>query len=167
MTSGSEDFVTSRLLDAPRELVFDAWTQKTHLDRWFGPTGSQMVTSDMDFRVGGTYHYGMRMPDGNLMWGKWTFREIKRPERLVLISSFSDEQGGISVHPWNPDWPRQTLSTTTFETQGDKTLLTLRWTPYEATETERRTFAAAKSSMHQGWSGTFEQLVAYLVQAQK
>jgi uncharacterized protein YndB with AHSA1/START domain len=167
MFSDTEDFVTTRLLDAPRELLFDAWTQKAHLDKWFGPIGCQMVTSDMDLRVGGTYHYGMRTQDGTVMWGKWTFREIKRPERLVLISSFSDEKGDITVHPWSPDWPRHTLSTTTFETQGNRTLITLRWAPYEATEVECSTFAAGKSSMDQGWSGTFEQLVTYLKQAQK
>ena len=165
MATDTQEFVTTRLFDAPRELVFDAWTQKAHLDKWFGPTGCHMVTSDMDLRVGGTYHYGMRTPDGKVMWGKWTFQEIRRPERLVLISSFSDEKGGITVHPWNPDWPRQTLSTTSFETQGGKTLITLRWTPYEATDVERRTFAANMSSMNQGWSGTFEQLAAYLAQA--
>ncbi|HEX4299241.1 MAG TPA: SRPBCC domain-containing protein [Gammaproteobacteria bacterium] len=54
MSSDTEDFVTTRLLDAPRELVFDAWTQNAHLDKWIGSTGCQMVTSDMDLRVGGT-----------------------------------------------------------------------------------------------------------------
>lgn len=48
----------------------------------------------------------MRTPDGTVMWGKCTFRKIKRPERLVLISSFSDEKGGVTMPPWNPDWPR-------------------------------------------------------------
>ena len=158
------EFVISRVFDAPRELVFDAWTRKEHLDKWFGPKGCQIVGGELDLREGGTYHYGMRMPDGNVMWGKWTFREVKRPEKLVLISSFSDEQGGITVHPGNPHWPRLTLSTTLFESQGPRTLLTIKWQPHQATDIERRTFAENHASMHGGWSGTFEQLARYLAE---
>jgi uncharacterized protein YndB with AHSA1/START domain len=159
-----EEFIISRVFEAPRELVFDAWTRKEHLDRWFGPKGCQIVGGNLDLRDGGTYHYGMRMPDGNVMWGKWTFREVRRPEKLVLISSFSDEQGGITVHPGSPNWPRLTLSTTTFEPQGPRTLLTIRWEPYQATDIERRTFAENHASMNGGWSGTFEQLASYLAE---
>ena len=159
-----DEFVISRVFDAPRELVFDAWTQKQHLDKWFGPKGCQIVGGNLDLREGGTYHYGMRMPDGNVMWGKWTFREVRRPEKLVLISTFSDEQGGITVHPGNPNWPRQTLSTTSFESQGQRTLLTIKLAPYQASEIERRTFAENHASMNGGWSGTFEQLASYLAE---
>lgn len=159
-----DEFVISRVFDAPRELVFDAWTKKEHLDKWFGPKGCQIVGGNLDLREGGTYHYGMRMPDGNVMWGKWTFREVRRPEKLVLISTFSDEQGGITVHPGSPNWPRQTLSTTLFESQGPRTLLTIKWQPYQATEIERRTFAENHASMNGGWSGTFEQLASYLAE---
>lgn len=159
-----DEFVISRVFDAPRELVFDAWTRKEHLDKWFGPKGCQIVGGELDLRQGGSYHYGMRMPDGNVMWGKWTFREVKRPEKLVLISSFSDEQGGITVHPGNPHWPRLTLSTTLFESQGPRTLLTIKWQPHQATDIERRTFAENHASMHGGWSGTFEQLASYLAE---
>lgn len=156
------EFVISRVFDAPRELVFDAWTRKEHLDQWFGPKGCRIVGGNLDLREGGTYHYGMQMPDGNVMWGKWVFREVRRPEKLVLISSFSDEQGGITVHPGNPDWPRQTLSTTTFESQGHRTLLTIHWEPYQASDIEVRTFTGNRASMQGGWSGTFEQLASYL-----
>jgi len=159
-----DEFVISRVFDAPRELVFDVWTRKEHLDQWFGPKGCKIVGGNLDLREGGTFHYGMQMPDGNVMWGKWTFREVRRPEKLVLISTFSDEKGGITVHPGNPDWPRQTLSTTTFESQGQRTLLTIKWQPYQASDIERRTFAENYASMNGGWSGTFEQLASYLAE---
>lgn len=158
------EFVISRVFDAPRELVFDVWTQKQHLDRWFGPKGCKIMGGNLDLREGGTFHYGMQMPDGQVMWGKWTFREVRRPEKLVLISTFSNEQGGITVHPGNPNWPRQTLSTTTFESQGPRTLLTIKWQPYQASDIERRTFAENHASMNGGWSGTFEQLASYLAE---
>ncbi|HEX2667352.1 MAG TPA: SRPBCC domain-containing protein [Gammaproteobacteria bacterium] len=160
--NASEDFVTTRLFNAPRELVFDVWTQEQHLSKWFAPKGFDILGGKMDLRVGGTYHYGLRTPDGMEMWGKWTFKEIKRPEKLVVITSFSDRQGGITVHPGNPNWPRETLATTTFESQGPRTLLTLRWAPYNATDLERRTFAENKASMEQGWGGTMELLERYL-----
>src|SRR5579871_5305107 len=142
-----DEFTISRVFDAPRELVFDAWTQEQHLAQWFGPKGCAIVDAKLDLRPGGFFHYGMRFLDGNVMWGKWIFKEIKRPEKLVLVSHFSDARGGITRHPANKDWPRETLSTTTFEAQGDKTLLTLRWRPQDATEVELKTFASSHASM--------------------
>ena len=124
-----------------------------------------MVDVKLDLRPGGFFHYGMRFMDGRVMYGKWIFKEILRPERIVLISQFSDARGGLSRHPGNKDWPRETLSTTTFGDQQGKTLLTLRWMPFQASELERQTFLAAAPSMEQGWTGTFRQLDAYLARA--
>ena len=160
--SADEIFTTQRVFDAPRELVFDAWTKLDHLNKWFAPKGFDILGGKLDLKVGGIYHYGLRAPDGMEMWGKWTFREIKRPEKLVVIVSFSDKDGGVTVHPGSPTWPKQTLSTTTFEAQGNKTRLTLRWQPYEATDVERKTFVEGKASMEQGWGGTMELLENYL-----
>ena len=162
-----DEFTITRAFDAPRELVFDAWTQEKHLKEWFGPEGCAIVDAKLDLRPGGFFHYGMSFMNGQVMWGKWIFKEIKRPEKIVLISQFSDAKGGLGRHPGNPDWPRETLSTTTFEEQGGKTLLTLRWKPHDATELERQTFMAGGSSMEQGWGGTFKQLDNYLAKAKK
>jgi uncharacterized protein YndB with AHSA1/START domain len=105
----------------------------------------------------------MKAPDGSPMWGKFVFREIAPPERLVLISSFSDEAGGTTRHPMAPTWPLQLLSTFTFEEEPDgKTRLTIRWSPHNATEEERKVFDGAHGSMQQGWSGTLEGLESYL-----
>lgn len=163
--STSQDFVISRVLDAPREQVWKAWTEREQLMRWFGPKGFTLPYATLDFHPGGTFHYAMRASDGHEMWGKWTFREIVAPEKLVLISSFSDAQGGLTRHPMSPSWPLETLSTTTFKEQDGKTLLTIRWAPWNATELECKTFAESHSSMNQGWSGTFEQLAAYLAKS--
>ncbi len=69
----------------------------------------------MDLRVGGTYHYGMKTPNGGAMWGLFTYREIVPQQKLVFINSFSDEAGGITRHPGSATWPLQMLSTFTFE----------------------------------------------------
>src|SRR5579864_531181 len=92
-------FVLSRTFNAPRELMWKAWTERDHLMQWFGPKGFTMPVAKMDFRPGGMFHYCMQSPDGNRMWGKFVYREIVVPERIVLVNSFSDEAGGITRHP--------------------------------------------------------------------
>ena len=155
-------FVISREFAAPRELVWRAWTDPEHLQRWFGPKGFTMPTCAMDFRPGGIFHYGIKSPDGHEMWSKWTFVEIVPPEKLVAIVSFSDAQRGVTRHPMSATWPLETLSITTFTEHGGKTLLTLQWTAHHATEIERQTFDGAHDGMTQGWGGTMDQLTAYL-----
>jgi uncharacterized protein YndB with AHSA1/START domain len=162
----SKDFVISRDFDAARDLLWKAFTQPEHMRQWWGPKGFKVIASKMDLRVGGTYHYGLESPDGKPMWGKFVYREITPPERLVFISSFSDENAGVTRHPMAPNWPLEMLSTFTFEEQpGGKTKFTVRWTPYNATEEETKVFEAGRDGMTQGWSGTMEQLAAYLATA--
>ena len=80
--------------------------------------------------------------------------------------SFSDPQGGGTRHPWSADWPLETLSTVSFEAQGGKTKLTVRWIPADsASLLERKTFDEGRDSMQQGWSGTMEQLTGYLARS--
>lgn len=163
MTVAAKEFVIARRFEAPRERVFRAWTDPHHLAQWMSPAGMETVKAELDLRPGGTYHYGLRMPDGNTMWGKWTFREIAAPERLVFLQQFSDEHGGLGRHPLNPDWPPRMLSTITFEAQGPQaTLLTIRWLPYEASDLEVHTFNDGHGSMTQGWGGTLEKLADLL-----
>ena len=128
-----------------------------------GPKGFKVIASKMDLRVGGTYHYGMQTPNGGAMWGKFTYREIVPQEKLVFINSFSDEKGGITRHPSSATWPLEMLSTFTFEDlPGGKTKFTVRWSTLNATAEEQKTFDTMHDSMTQGWSGTMEQLAAYL-----
>jgi uncharacterized protein YndB with AHSA1/START domain len=159
----SKEFVISRELDAPRELVWECFTRPERMKEWWGPTGVKIAKSDMDLRVGGTYHYGMETPDGKVMWGRQVFREITPPERLVFINSFSDEAGGLGRHPLAPSWPLEMMSIFTFEEMPDgKTKFTVHWSPYNATEEEQATFDAGHASMTGGWSGTMDKLEAYL-----
>lgn len=164
---GADTFTISRTVDAPRALVWKAFTQREHLMRWFGPKGFTMPACTLDLRPGGIFHYGMRAPDGAEMWGKWIFREVVAPQRLVVIVSFSDKDGGVTRHPMAPDWPLETLSTTTFSEHQGKTTITIEWSAHNATEAERNAFRAGYASMQQGWGGTFDQLDAYLALAQR
>ena len=97
-TAATTDFVISRVFDAPRDLVWKCFTDPAHMQNWWGPKGVPVVASKMDLRPGGTYHYGMKNPDGSVMWGRMVYREVTPPEKLVFINSFSDENGGVSRH---------------------------------------------------------------------
>jgi uncharacterized protein YndB with AHSA1/START domain len=161
-----EEFVLSRVLDAPRNLVWQCFTDPERMKHWWGPKGFKVIASKMDLRPGGTYHYGLQAPNGQDMWGKFVYREIVPGEKLVFVNSFSDEKGGTTRHPWNENWPLEMLSTFTFEdVPGGKTRFTVRWTPHNATEAEATTFDSNRNSMLQGWSGTMEQLEGYLAKA--
>lgn len=160
-----QQFTISRVFDAPRDLVFKCFTDVEHMKHWWGPKGFEIVGSSMDLRPGGTYHYGMRNRDGGIMWGRFVYREIMAPERIVLISSFSDEKGGLARAPFfDGKWPLEMYSTFLFEEMdGNRTRLSVKWRPLNASAEELATFTSNFQSMKGGWSGTFEQLESYLV----
>lgn len=164
----SKEFVISRVFDAPRDLMWKSFTEPEHMAQWWGHAGVKIVKSDMDLRVGGTYHYGMQNPDGQIMWGRQVFREVTPPDRIVLISSFSDEAAGLKRHPLAPQWPLQIYTIYKFEdAPGGKTRFTVIWSPYEATADEQAAFDAGHASMTGGWSGVFDKLDAYLARTQQ
>jgi uncharacterized protein YndB with AHSA1/START domain len=159
----SKEFVIERTFNAPRERVWKAWTDAEQLKQWWGPKGFLPRYAKVDLRPGGTFHYCLRSGGGQEMWGKFTYREIVAPERLVFVSSFSDEAGGTTRHPMHQSWPLEMLSTITFEDEpGGKTKITVRWQALNATAEEQKTFDDGHDSMRMGWTGTFEQFAAYL-----
>lgn len=107
------ELVITRTINAPRELVFAAWTDAQHVDAWWGPRGFTTETIAIDVRIGGSWHYVMRGPDGVEYPNLTTYQEIVRPERLVYLHG----------EPGDPD---QFQTTVTFEEQGGATLLTMR-----------------------------------------
>jgi uncharacterized protein YndB with AHSA1/START domain len=155
-------FVISRTFDAPRDLMWKAWTDEKRMAEWFGPKGAAIFHSKNDLRPGGVYHYGMRIPDGSEIWGKWVYRDIRKPEKLEFIVSFSDPKGGITRHPMAPEWPLEMLSKITFVESNGRTTVTVEWSPYNAGESERNAFNAGRESMKGGWTGTMDQLETYL-----
>lgn len=160
-----EPFIISRVFNAPRERVWEAWTERNQLIQWFSPKGLTLSMAKMDFRRGGTFHYCLRSPDGNPMWGRFAYREINAPARIILVNSFSDATGGITRHPFSDTWPLEMLCTTAFVEENGKTRVTIEWRPLNPTEAERETFNASHDGMTHGWSGTFEQLAEYLAHA--
>ena len=139
------ELVVSRLIDAPRALVFKAWTQPEHVARWWGPQGFTTIHCDMDIRVGGKYRCGMRSPQGTEHWRAGVYREIVEPERIVFTFAWEDAQG-------NPG--HELLTTVTFEERGVKTLLTLHQGIFETTE--------GRDDHVRGWTSCLERFAGYI-----
>lgn len=161
-----EEFQLTRIFDAPRELVFKAWTEPERLAQWWGPKGFSWVSCKLDLRPGGMFHYCMRSPDGHEMWGRFVYREIVPPERLSFVVSFSDAEGRPQRHPLSATWPVEILSSLVFSERDGKTTVIMKSQPINATQEERQTFIAGRESMQQGFKGTLDQLAEYLAKAQ-
>jgi uncharacterized protein YndB with AHSA1/START domain len=157
--------VIARTFDAPRDLVFKAWTEPERLAQWWGPKGCAIAVSKLELRPGGTFLYSMKMPNGPAMWGKFVYREIVAPERLVFVNSFTDDTGKIIRSPFSPTWPLEILNTLTLLEHQGKTTLDLRGGPINAAEQERKTFEDAFGSLEKGFAGSLDQLADYLARA--
>ncbi len=114
--SPDREIVISRVIDAPRELVWAAWTDRQQVKHWWGPRGFTTTTHEMDVWPGGVWRYTMHGPDGTDYPNKILYREVSKPERLVYDHSGDD----------NPSDTTHFQSTVTFEPRGGKTLVTMR-----------------------------------------
>ncbi len=157
-----QPFVITRAFNAPRDLVWKAWTEAKHLQHWWGPKGSKIEVLKFDFRTGGMFHYAMRYSTGAVMWGRFTFVDIAPPERLVFLNGFADETGEVARAPFPGAIPLQMENTVTFSEQAGKTTITLHSLPVNATDEERLFFEGMFASMTGGYGGTFDQLDGYL-----
>ncbi|MFC5863246.1 SRPBCC domain-containing protein [Acidicapsa dinghuensis] len=160
--SREREFVYLLELDAPRELVWKTWTEEEHLKQWFAPAGFALSVAKLNVVSGGIFHYCMRAANGVEMWGKWVFREVVAPERIVLVNTFSNKHGNPTRHPYVADWPLEILTTATFADVDGNTVLTIAWHPIDASPSEQKTFDSMHDAMTQGWNGTLGQLEAYL-----
>jgi len=142
------DIVMTRVFDAPRSLVFDAYTKPELLKRWLGVFGGySMPVCEVDLRVGGTYRFVWRGPDGAEMGVRGLYREVVRPERLVHTEKFDEA--------W---YPGESLITTVLVEQGGKTTLTVTMR-YESREARD---AVLKSPMEGGVAQSYDKLAELL-----
>ncbi len=127
--AAGRELVIVRVFNAPRELVWKAWTQCDLLKRWWGPKNFTAPYCKIDLRVGGKYLYCMRSPEGQDYWSTGVYREIAAPEKLVCTDSFADEKGNVvpaSQYGMTGEWPLELDVTITLEAQGSQTKMTLR-----------------------------------------
>ncbi|HTR19874.1 MAG TPA: SRPBCC domain-containing protein [Gemmatimonadales bacterium] len=155
-----DELVITRVFDAPPELVWKAWTDPEHFQRWWGPRDFTAPVCRIDLRVGGRYHWCMRGPDGKDFWTTGVYREIVPLQRLVYTDSFADAAGNAlppSAYGFTADWPAEQLVTVTLAPEGSGTRMTLR-------------HAGLPGGMHRemagaGWSQSFDKLAASLAPA--
>lgn len=153
------ELVLARVFEAPRERVWKAWTQPEQFKRWWGPKGFTAPFCEIDLRVGGTFLYCMRSPDGKDYWSTGVYREIVPVEKLVATDSFADAKGNVvpaTHYGMAEDFPMEMLVTVTFEDLGGKTRLTLRHAGMPA--------GPAREGADQGWSESFDKLAVSLAE---
>jgi uncharacterized protein YndB with AHSA1/START domain len=143
--SSKWDLVITRVFDAPRALVFRAWTETQHVAQWWGPKGFTNPVCEMDLRVGGELRIHMRAPDGVVYPMKGVFEEILPPERLVFVSSALDGAGKSMF---------DILNTVLFAEQDGKTTLTLQ---ARVTSTTAQAPQYLKG-MEMGWAQSLDRL---------
>ncbi|MBL7832740.1 MAG: SRPBCC domain-containing protein [Cyclobacteriaceae bacterium] len=160
--AGKSEFIISRVFNAPRELVFQAFTQAEHLKHWWGPKGVSIKIYTLEVKPGGIFHYSMTHPDGSVVWGRFTFQEIVAPERLSFLNAFSDEKGNIAPAPFDTAFPKQVLNEWTFAELNGKTTVTLKATAFNASAESQKCFENLFSSMTGGYGGMFDVFENYL-----
>ena len=151
---GDREVVIKRTFDAPRELVFTAWTDSRHMAQWWGPRGFTNPVCEIEPRVGGAIHVVMRGPDGTDHAMRGVFREFVRPERLAFTNEAVDTEGNLLLEGY---------TIVSFVADGEKTKVTL-----QTRATGRVPLAPQMlSGMEAGWSQSLDKLAEFLSQTEK
>lgn len=148
------EIVITRVFDAPRDLVWKAWTDPAHIAQWWGPKGFTTRVDEMDLRPGGQSRYVMVGPDGTEYPVKGVFREVVPPERIVTTDEFGEGYDQIT----DIDLPQGMVMTILFEDLGDQTKLTLHI--LHPTVEERRKHE--EMGVVAGWNSTLDCLAEHL-----
>jgi uncharacterized protein YndB with AHSA1/START domain len=141
MTATERELVITRVFDAPRDLVWRAWTEPERIKQWSAPKGFTIPVAEGELRPGGAWKSCMRKPDGTDLWLAGVYREIDEPRRLVFTHAWLDEHG---------DPGPETLVTVTFVERGGKTEMTFRQSGFESTE--------SRDGHAGGWNECFDRL---------
>jgi uncharacterized protein YndB with AHSA1/START domain len=151
-SSKVRELIITRILDAPRQLVFKAWTDPKHVAQWWGPQGFTNPVCELDVRPGGAIRIDMRGPDGVVYPMKGVFRDIVEPERIVMTTTAFEDDG-------NPQL--EALITVTFVEHEGKTTLTLHAVVVRATPA----VDGALAGMEEGWNQSLDRLADLLAKA--
>ncbi|MBX9683176.1 MAG: SRPBCC domain-containing protein [Hyphomicrobium sp.] len=162
---GETPFTIKRVFDAPREVVWAAHSDAKALAQWWGPKGWAVRVEKLAFQPGGMFHYVMTSKVAADMWGRFIYRELVAPRRIVFVSSFSNPEADLARSPFPMDWPLAVLNVVTLDDEAGRTRLTLTATPLEATPEQCLVFSQMFMSMTQGFGGTYDQLAEFLVHA--
>jgi uncharacterized protein YndB with AHSA1/START domain len=163
--SETAEYKLDRIFDAPRELVWRAWTDPDLLHRWYGP-GAETIIHEFDLRSGGMWLNEMKWGDKS-HFQKVVFKEVTPPSLLVWHHySSTDSDWNSTPNPMMADWPSLLLTTVIFEDMGDKTNVRLSQAPIEATDAEIACFAEMMAGMDKGWGSGYKIMDEILVELQ-
>lgn len=152
------ELTIKRAFDAPKDLVFETFTNCEHLKHWWGPKEWPMKECNMDFKEGGTWHFCLRGPNaGDESWGLAVFQEIKRPDKIVWTDHFSDKDGTI-----NEDMP-PSLNTAEFVEENGMTTIISRSKYKKKSDLD----TVMEMGMIDGFTSTQDRLEEYLQRLQE
>lgn len=140
------ELLITRVFDAPRSLVFKAWTRPEHMVHWWGPKEFTLPVCELEARTGGSYRFCMRSPDGSEHRSQGIFREVVEPERIVFTGAWTDAEGKPTSAVM--------ITTVTFEELAGQTKLTLRQAGLES--------VTARDSHRGGWNSSLDRLAEHL-----
>lgn len=147
--------------NAPKELVFNAFSNAEALNEWWGPADTPTSAIKLDFRPGGIFHYKMEFRDGT-KYGRFLFSKIEPYYLLEFTNAFADEQANVVRAPFDIPLPLEILYRLVFSEHEGKTAITLSAQPVNANAEEVAGFQSISADMKQGFGATFDQLTAYL-----
>ena len=154
----AHELVITRLIGAPKEVVFRAWTDPERIKRWWGPEGYAAPIINIDLRAGGKYLYAMEDHSGKLYWSGGEFLDVAIPSRIALVDYFSDEKGHLcdpTDYGMDKHFPKESNVTVTFEDEHGQTRLNI---VYEMPRSAASREAILKSGMVEGWNSSLNKL---------
>ncbi|MCW3117158.1 MAG: hypothetical protein JWM28_1240 [Chitinophagaceae bacterium] len=160
-TAKNEELKIVREFKAPKTLVFQAFSSAGAFAAWWGPVGMPVTIKHFDFQKGGRLHYKME-GHGQTMWGLINYGNIKSPDLIEFVNSFSDEEGNICKPPFPVELPFEIFYQMTLIENNGITTLTLLGHPMNATPGQEAGYHSIMTSMEEGFNGTFNQLEHYL-----
>jgi uncharacterized protein YndB with AHSA1/START domain len=148
----------TRVFDAPKELVFKAWTEPEQIKKWWGPKGFSAPVIKVNLKKGGKYLYAMKDEKGKVYWTGGEYLEVDAPRRLVVTDYFADEKGN-KVDPVKygipKDFPKESTVTVKFDEEKGKTKLSI---IYDLPVAAAARDAMKKSRMDEGWNSSLDKL---------
>ncbi|MEL7833171.1 SRPBCC domain-containing protein [Fodinibius sp. Rm-B-1B1-1] len=156
-TDTTNKLVITRHFDAPRALVWEAWTHPGKIKQWWGPKDFSCPHASIDLRKGGSYLNCMRSPEGKEFWSTGTYKKINAPSKLVCTDSFADSEGNLvpaSYYGFEEDFPLTMEIVLQLDEINSKTRMTLKHIGIPAGDMTKET--------KRGWNQSFDKLNAYL-----
>lgn len=143
------EYLLDRVFDAPRDMVWRAWTDPELLARWYGP-GVETIIHEFKLKPGGVWRNEMKWGEKSDL-SKMTFQEVVPSEKMVWHHSSTDSDWNVISNPMMADWPRVLLTTVTFEDKGATTNVRLTQVPIDPTDAEIACFTKMMAGMDNGW----------------